>query len=49
MKKNHLNILLLALVLIVLASCGSSKKGCGLTSDTQKVEQSTTTTILAEV
>ena len=49
MKKCNLNILLLAFALILFTSCGSSKKGCGLTSDAQKVEQSTTVTILAEV
>ncbi|NQV77018.1 MAG: hypothetical protein HQ490_01520 [Lutibacter sp.] len=44
MNKSTLNTLLLALVLILFASCGSSKKGCGLTSDAQKMEQTTTTT-----
>lgn len=51
MKKITLNTLLLAVVLIFLTSCGSSKKGCGLTSDAQKMEQTATTTAttLAEV
>ncbi len=49
MKKFTLNILLLALALIVFASCGSSKKGCGLTSDANKIEQSTAANTLAEV
>ncbi len=51
MKKLTLNTLLLAFALILFTSCVSSKKGCGLTSDAQKIEQTTTdnTTILAEV
>ena len=51
MNKSNLNTLLLTLVLILFASCGSSKKGCGLTSDAQKMEQptATKTVVLAEV
>ncbi|WP_456379620.1 hypothetical protein [Lutibacter sp.] len=51
MKKITLNTLLIALTLVVFASCKTTKKGCGLTSDTQKMEQTTTTktTVLAEV
>jgi len=51
MKKLTLNTLLIAVTLILFTSCVSTKKGCGLTSDAQKIEQSTTTEaiILAEV
>jgi len=51
MKKLILNTLLIGFTLMLFASCGSSKKGCGLTSDSQKIEQTTTTkaTVLAEV
>jgi hypothetical protein len=42
MKKNIIYILGIALVAFVLTNCGSSKKGCGLTSDAQKIEQATT-------
>jgi len=49
MKKITLNTLLLAFALIAFTSCRSSKKGCGLTSDAQKIEQSTTANTLAEV
>lgn len=51
MKKLTLNTLLLAITLILFTSCGSSKKGCGLTSDAQKIQQTTTanTTDLTEV
>ncbi len=49
MKKLSINILFVALALIMFTSCVSSKKGCGLTSDAQKIEQSTTENTLAEV
>jgi len=51
MKKLALKTLLITITLISFTSCKSTKKGCGLTSDTQKMEQITTakTTILAEV
>ena len=29
--------------MLTITSCKSSKKGCGLTSDSQKIEQSTAT------
>lgn len=51
MKKLTLNTLLITISIVLFTSCVSTKKGCGLTSDTQKIEQSTTTeaAILAEV
>lgn len=51
MKKITLNTLLIALTLILFTSCKTTKKGCGLTSDAQKMEQITTAkaTILAKV
>ena len=51
MKKLILNTILISFSLILFTSCSSTKKGCGLTSDSQKIEQTTTTkaTVLAEV
>jgi uncharacterized lipoprotein YajG len=51
MKKLTLKSLLIALTLIIFTSCVSTKKGCGLTSDAAKIEQSTVnnTSVLAEV
>ena len=39
MKKIAIQLLALSLT-IVLFSCNASKKGCGLTSDANKIEQS---------
>jgi len=41
MKKTVLKILVIIIFIVSLAACKSSKKGCGLTSDAQKMEQST--------
>jgi predicted small secreted protein len=51
MKKSALNLLLITIAIISFASCKSTMKGCGLTSDAQKMEQTTSdkTTDLAEV
>lgn len=51
MKKLILSILIITITLLSFTSCGSARKGCGLTSDAQKIEQttSTNTTDLAEV
>ena len=51
MKKLILNTFAIAIALILFTSCVSTKKGCGLTSDSQKIEQSTSSKaiILAEV
>lgn len=47
MRKLALNILLITLFLISFTSCKSSKKGCGLTSDAQKIEQTTSSEVTA--
>lgn len=39
MKKSTLYIVGILLISFTLINCGSSKKGCGLTSDAQKIEQ----------
>lgn len=51
MKKITLNILLIFIIIISLTSCRSTKRGCGLTSDAQEMEQTTITKakVLAEV
>jgi len=51
MKKLVFSILLFTVTLISFTSCKSTKRGCGLTSDAQQMEQPTTTkaTVLAEV
>ena len=51
MKKLILNILIITITLLAFTSCRSTRKGCGLTSDAQKIEQTTLTktTDLAEV
>ncbi len=51
MNKMILKVLSVFLFAILLCSCGSSKKGCGLTSDAEKIEQSVNqeTTLVAEV
>ena len=51
MKKIILNVIGLVLIIASFAACKSTKKGCGLTSDAQKIEQSTAVQqrILAEV
>lgn len=51
MKKIALYTLGIAFTAILFSSCNASKKGCGLTSDTNKMEQtiSTKTIIKAEV
>ena len=43
MKKTVIYILGITLILFTFINCGSSKKGCGLTSDAQKIEQATAT------
>ncbi|MFZ2282933.1 MAG: hypothetical protein WAV86_03575 [Lutibacter sp.] len=43
MKKLALYTLGLAFAAMLFSSCKSSKKGCGLTSDANKTEQSTST------
>lgn len=51
MKKLTFYIFGVTLMVAMLVSCGSSKKGCGLTSDAQKIEQASDlnqTTIVAE-
>jgi hypothetical protein len=42
MKKLALVFFGILCISISLSSCKSSKKGCGLTSDAQKIEQTTT-------
>lgn len=42
MKKTVIYILGITLITLTFSNCGSSKKGCGLTSDAQKIEQTTT-------
>ena len=51
MKKTILKILLSITILVSLGACGSSKRGCGLTSDAQKIEQPTANKaiVIAEV
>ena len=51
MRKLILSVLLITITLLSFTSCGSARKGCGLTSDAQKMEQTTftKTTDLAEV
>lgn len=44
MKKTVLYILGITFTAITLTSCGTTKKGCGLTSDAQKIEQTTSAT-----
>jgi uncharacterized protein YcfL len=41
MKRIIVQFIGIALLLLVFSACGSSKKGCGLTSDAVKIEQST--------
>ena len=51
MKKNIFYTLSLLLLIGTLASCKSTKGGCGLTSDAQTIEQTSEinqTTIVAE-
>lgn len=43
MKNLALYILGIAFITITLTSCGTTKQGCGLTSDADKIEQSTIT------
>lgn len=42
MKNYIFNFLKVALFLLLLSSCKSTKKGCGLTSDASQVQQTTT-------
>jgi len=52
MKKLISNIFFIAMVLMLFTACKSTKKGCGLTSDTQKIGQPTdinNITVLREV
>ena len=39
MKRIFVQFLGISLLLLVLSACGSSKKGCGLTSDALKIER----------
>ena len=51
MKKSTFYVFGVTLAVSLLVSCGSSKKGCGLTSDAQKIEQTsemTQTIVVAE-
>ncbi|NLP56949.1 hypothetical protein [Lutibacter sp. B1] len=41
MKKITLLLSIVIFTLISFSACKSSKKGCGLTSDAQKIEQNT--------
>jgi len=41
MKKTIIYLFGISLIALSLTNCKSSKKGCGLTSDAQKIEQST--------
>lgn len=45
MKKTILNIFFIAISLMLFSACKSTKKGCGLTSDIQKIEQPTVNSI----
>ena len=49
LKKNTLNFIGILSIILVFSACNATKKGCGLTSDIQKIEQTTTlqTTIVA--
>ncbi|MCF6168201.1 hypothetical protein [Lutibacter sp.] len=51
MKKLTSNIFFIVLFLMLFSACKSTKKGCGLTSDAQKIEQPTAhqITVLREV
>ena len=51
MKKLISNIFFIAMSLILFSACKSTKKGCGLTSDIQKIEQPTANdiTVLRDV
>jgi len=51
MKKIILYLFGLTIIIISFTSCKSTKNGCGLTSDANKIEQSTVTQskVLAEV
>jgi LEA14-like dessication related protein len=42
MKNYILNFLKIAVLLLVLSACKSTKKGCGLTSDATQIQQVTT-------
>lgn len=42
MKKTLLYFVGITFIALTLTSCGTTKKGCGLTSEAQKIEQSTT-------
>jgi len=46
MKKFILSLLALTFVLLLSISCGSSKKGCGLTADASKMETTTSGNII---
>jgi len=50
MKKSVIYIFGISIVALTLINCGSSKKGCGLTSDSEKIEQTfdTQTTLVSE-
>ncbi|WP_164975219.1 hypothetical protein [Lutibacter sp. HS1-25] len=39
MKKTALYIIGITLISLTLINCGSTKKGCGLSSDATKIEQ----------
>ncbi len=50
MKNYIFNFLKVVIVLLLLSSCKSTKKGCGLTSDASQIQQTTplqTNTIVA--
>jgi len=48
MKKIVLFSIAIMFLLLLFSSCKSSKKGCGLTSDANKIEQSTSNKAMAK-
>jgi len=46
MKKFIPSLLAITFVLLLCISCGSSKKGCGLTADASKMETTTSENIV---
>ncbi|REE79920.1 hypothetical protein BX611_2820 [Lutibacter oceani] len=46
MKKLITSLLAITFMLLLFTSCGSSKKGCGLTSDASLIQKSATSEIV---
>jgi hypothetical protein len=46
MKKIITSLFVITFMLFLFASCGSSKKGCGLTTDASQIEKSATSEIV---